>query len=122
MTSTKKSASDELAELIQAHEDHLASVKLAAAKSGSAGYTLELTLPIRVGAETVSKLHFRPQTVRDVQDAKDEGMASMMAALAGVKADEINQLCTSDFDAAIMVLEGFNLRRAAGGPARSSSK
>lgn len=119
MTSEKKSASEELEELVQANEEHLASIKLAAAKSGTAGYTLELTQPIMVGVEKASKLHFRPHTVRDLQEHKDEDLSSMIATLAAVKVEEIHQLCTADFDAAVKVIEGFHLRRAVGGSARS---
>jgi hypothetical protein len=106
------------AELEEAHQNALAQIRLDAAKSGANGYTLKLVDPIMVGSTKVTELHFRPQTVADVRK-NPEGDA-FTAALCNLSPEQITQLAIDDWDGAQAVLAGFAMRRAAGGPARST--
>lgn len=105
------------AELEEAHQNALAEIRLAAAKSGNNGYTLKLVDPIMVGATKVLELKFRPQTVSDVRRNPDAD--AFTAALCDLAPEQILQLSIDDWDASQAVLAGFAMRRAAGGPAQS---
>lgn len=112
----KKSALEELEELEKQNAEHMASIRVAAAKSGNAGYMLALLEPIMVGAEKKDSLHFRAQTVRDVRATTVDD--AFTGSLCGLTADQVQQLSMADYAAVQEVIAGFHLRRAVGGPAR----
>ena len=114
----KKTPSEELAEIEDARKNALAEIQLAAARSGSAGYTLKLIDPIMVGPAKVTELRFRPQTVSDIR--RHPGGDAFTASLCDLDENQIQQLSMDDWDGAQAVLSGFAMRRAAGGPARST--
>ena len=126
----EKTALQELEALEQANAEARARIKLAAAKSGPEGYTLQLSSPIMVGAEKRIALTFRPQTVRDLREVEAEKAQAkaqgteldaddlILAKLTGLSVEALGQLEMGDYFAAHAALTGFLLRRVAGGPAR----
>ena len=127
MTDEKKSAIDQLDDHAEAHENAIAEIYLAAAKSGSAGYTLKLIDPIMLGTEKVTELRFRVPTVRDMRrpanpEAELESSIEFAAAACerSVTVEQLKQLSFDDWEAVQAVLRGFAKRRVAGGPARST--
>ena len=109
-----KTAVDELEELEQAEAERVARIKLDAAKSGTAGYTLELYEPIMVGNEKRQSLHFRAQTMRDIREHKTDD--ALTAALCDLTVEQLRQLSSIDFAATQEVLAGFHLRRSGSPP------
>lgn len=111
--------------VMKAHDEWLASVKLAAARSGASGYMLELYHPITVKGEKRAGIIFRPQTLRDMREAKAKqrqrrgliGDDMLAADLSGLSVEDLGQLDWEDWEAVQAVIEGFARRRAAGGPA-----
>lgn len=118
---TKVSALAELAQIEAAHREYLAQCKVAAARSGPQGYDYPLHDPILVNSQTVTSLHFRPQTIKDLREAKGDPALSvapndaLTAALCNVQPAVLLQLSVLDYEAIQEVMEGFTLRRAAGG-------
>lgn len=124
---TKRSPLAELAALEQEKAEYLATIKLAAARSGQSGYDYALFEPIMIGNQKTEVLHFRPQTVRDIRDANSkprvEGIMQndvLTAMLCNITPEQLMQLGGIDYEAAQEVMEGFMLRRAAGGLSRAS--
>lgn len=115
---TKKTPVQELAELEEAHQNAMAEIRLAAARSGSQGYVLKLIEPIMVGPAKWTELRFRPQTVADIRNTSDQD--TFAASLCNLMPEQIKQLCYDDWEAVQEVIAGFARRRAAGGPARST--
>ena len=114
---TKEAAAlDELEQIQREHAERKARVRIAAAKSGGNGYTLELYEPIMVGNEKRTALLFRAQTIRDIREAKTDD--ALTAALCGLTVEQLMQLSSIDYDMTQEVLAGFHLRPAAGGLAR----
>lgn len=125
----KHSALFELAELEQTKREFLATIKVAAAKSGGHGYEYKLFEPIMIGNQKMEALRFRPQTIRDIRAAnvapRGEGTGIMpndvlTATLCGITPEQLMQLAYEDYEAVQEVMEGFQLRRAAGGLNRTS--
>ena len=116
MSEQEKSAIEELEALEKQHAEHMASIRLAAAKSGNAGYTLELLEPIMVGSDKRASLHFRAQTIRDIRGHTVDD--AFTGALCGLTVDQVQQLSAVDYSACQEVIAGFHLRRAVGGLAR----
>lgn len=113
----EKTSAELLAEHAASHAEALAAIRLAAARSGSSGYTLKLVDPIMVGSEKKVELVFRPVTVADVR-AKESSADALVARLCNIPEANIVQLSIDDWDAAQEVLAGFAMRRVAGGLAR----
>lgn len=126
---SKRTPVAELAEIEQAKAEYLAAVKLAASKSGQSGYEYSLFEPIMLGNQKVEVLRMRPQTIRDIREAnakpRAEGTGIMpndvlTAMLCGITPEQLLQLSVIDYEAVQEVMEGFTLRRAAGGLSRAS--
>jgi hypothetical protein len=109
-----KSALEQLEEMQAANAERMAEIQLAAAKSGSGGYTLELYEPIMIGADKRSTLHFRAQTIRDIREHKTDD--ALTAALCEITVEQLLQLSSIDFAATQEVLAGFHLRRSGSAP------
>lgn len=112
--SDAKTALEQLEELQAANAERMAEIQLAAAKSGSGGYTLELYEPIMIGADKRSSLHFRAQTIRDIRENKTDD--ALTSALCGITVEQLLQLSSIDYAATQEVLAGFHLRRSGSAP------
>jgi hypothetical protein len=106
-------AVQELALLESGDEEALARITVDAAKSARDGYTLKLYEPIMVGPNAVSELKFRPQTLADIRKSPTD--LDLTAMLCGIESAQVEQLSSLDWKATQAVLQGFHLRRAAGG-------
>lgn len=113
---SKKDPSDELEALVSAWVARKAEVRLGAARSNKSGYTLALFEPIMVGANVVNELHFRPHTIKDIREHKNDD--ALTAALCGITEAQLMQLASCDYELCQEVIAGFHLRPAAGGLAQ----
>lgn len=117
-----KTAVQELEELGRALREHRASLKLQAARA-KGPVPLELAEPILVNGEARTQLSVRPHTVKDLKLAEDEREGwtlRLSGMLTGLTPDEVSLLCMADWDAVQAVIEGFQMRRGVGSPARST--
>ncbi len=114
------SAIAELEQLEKATQAQRAVLKLRAAKSRGP-VTLELSDPITVDGEARTQLSVRPHTVKDIKlaDEDSEGFAVRLAGmLTALTPDQVGLLSMTDFNALQAILEGFQMRRGVGSPAR----
>lgn len=118
MEDRKKSSAEILQEIEESNTEAMAEIRVAAAQSGSEGYTLKLYEPIMVGSEKRDELHFRAQTLRDIREGKTDD--ALTAALCGLTSEGILQLSSIDYASTQEVLAGFHLRRAGGGLRRKA--
>ncbi len=111
-----QTALEQLEALEEAFTERLAQISVEASKTGGDGYTLPLYEPVMKGADKVTAIHFRAQTIGDIRAT--EGEIELAARLCGFEAVQLEQLSDIDWESVGAVLKGFKLRRAAGGPAR----
>ena len=99
-------------------EDELARIQLEVAKSKGA-YELTLSEPFKALGTTITKLTFRPMTMKDKRQAGDpekdpEGWTlKLLAALTEVPSEDLESLCPSDWEACSAVVLGLRRRRGA---------
>ena len=113
-------AVEELKALEQEVSEQRASLKIRAAKS-KGPVNLPLIEPITVHGAEQPNLMVRPHTVRDMKlaDEDRDGWTMRLAGmLTGLAPEEVELLGMADWNSLQAVVEGFQLRRGAGSPAR----